>query len=109
MITDAWLADKQLARNDYKHTVVDVPEFGQPAHEVLPRVHRVASLLKRWLLGTRQGALSAEHLDFHLDWFTFPFNRRKSKARGLVFYRLVEQAVSTPPQPYKRLRGGKPV
>jgi hypothetical protein len=73
----------------------------------MPAVHRVASLLKRWLLGTHQGAVSANHLDYYLDEFTFRFNRRTSRARGLLFYRLVEQAVQVDPVPYKRLVGGK--
>jgi hypothetical protein len=38
---------------------------------VLPRVHRVVGLLKRWLRGTHQGAVSAEHLDDYLNEFTF--------------------------------------
>ena len=59
---------------------------------LLPRVHRVASLLKRWLLGTHQGAVSREHLDYYLDEFTFRFNRRKSRSRAKLFYRLVQQA-----------------
>ena len=58
--------------------------------------HRVASLLKRWCLGTHQGAISKEHLPYDLDEFTFRFNRRTAKARGLLFYRLVTQAVRTP-------------
>lgn len=67
------------------------------ATELLPRVHLVASLLKRWLLGTHQGAVSPEHLDYYLDEFTFRFNRRTSKSRGLLFYRLLQQAVSLGP------------
>jgi len=64
---------------------------------LLPRVHRVVSLLKRWLLGTRQGAIGQEHLDYYLDEFTFRFNRRKSTSRGKLFYRLVQQAVQVEP------------
>ncbi len=66
----------------------------QPAGaHLLPRVHRVVSLLKRWLLGTPQGAVGHEHLDSSLDEFTFRFNRRKSASRGKLFYRLAQQAV----------------
>lgn len=76
---------------------------------MLPRVHRVASLLKRWLLGTHQGAVSREHLDYYLDEFTFRFNRRTSRSRGLLFYRLLERAVAVDAVPYaamvKGLRG----
>jgi transposase-like protein len=64
---------------------------------LLPRVHRVVSLLKRWLLGTHQGAIASEHLDYYLDEFTFRFNRRKSASRGKLFYRLIQQAVQVPP------------
>ena len=73
------------------------------ANHLLPRVHRVVSLLKRWLLGTHQGAIGHEYLDYYLDEFTFRFNRRKSRHRGKLFYRLVQQAVQTEPVPYDRL------
>ncbi len=71
---------------------------GKTASILLPRVHRVASLLKRRSLGTHQGAVSREHLDYYLDEFTFRFNRRCSRAK--LFYRLVQQAVATPPVRY---------
>jgi transposase-like protein len=74
---------------------------------LLPRVHRVASLLKRWLLGTHQGAVRFKHLDYYLDEFTFRFNRRKSASRGKLFYRLLQQAVEIPPAPYNSIVGGK--
>src|SRR5947209_20481005 len=70
------------------------------ASELMPRVHRVASLLKRWLLGTHQGAVAPRHLPYYLDEFSFRFNRRKSKSRGKLFFRLMQQAVSTPPSTY---------
>ena len=66
----------------------------------MPRVHQVASLLKRWLLGTHQGAVARQHLPYYLDEFTFRFNRRKSKSRGKLFFRLMQQAVTTPPATY---------
>ncbi len=69
----------------------------------MPEVHRVASLLKRWLLGTHQGAVSHDQLDYYLDEFTFRFNRRRSHHRGLLFYRLLEGAIATDPHPYKAL------
>jgi transposase-like protein len=72
----------------------------QPAGEhLLPRVHRAVSLLKRWTLGTHQGAISHQHLDYYLDEFTFRFNRRTSASRGKLFYRLVQQAVQVGPAP----------
>ena len=70
---------------------------------LLPRVHRVISLLKRWLLGTHQGAVSDAHLDYYLDEFAFRFNRRHSKSRGKLFYRLAQQAVQIQTTPYKLL------
>ena len=75
----------------------------ETASELLPRVHLSASLLKRWLLGTHQGAVQPEQLDYYLDEFTFRFNRRDSRARGLLFYRLLHQAVRTEPHPYNAL------
>ena len=75
----------------------------EQAHEVMPRVHNVASLLKRWLLGTLQGGVQQQHLDYYLDEFTFRFNRRRSSARGLLFHRLAQQAVSVDPAPYRSI------
>ena len=74
-----------------------------PAHEAMPRVHTVASLLKRWLLGTLQGGIQHQHLDYYLDEFTFRFNRRRSRARGLLFHRLIEGALAADPHPYTTL------
>ena len=71
---------------------------------LLPRVHRVVSLLKRWLLGTHQGAIGQEHLDDYLNEFTFRFNRRKSASRGKLFYRLAQQAVQVEPTPFASLK-----
>jgi len=70
---------------------------------LLPRVHRVVSLLKRWLLGTHQGGISHAHLDYYLDEFTFRFNRRTSASRGKLFYRLAQQAVQVEPVPFMSL------
>ena len=76
----------------------------QPQGEhLMPRVHRVVALLKRWLLGTHQGAIGHEHLDYYLDEFTFRFNRRKSASRGKLLYRLVQQAVQIEPAPFESL------
>jgi len=76
---------------------------------LLPRVHRVVSLLKRWLLGTHQGAIGHDHLDYYLDEFTFRFNRRKSASRGKLFYRLVQQAVQVDPVTVTSLIRPQPV
>lgn len=73
------------------------------AAHLLPRAHRVISLLKRWLLGTHQGAVGADHLQDYLDEFTFRFNRRTSASRGKLFFRLAQQAVQTAPTTYDAL------
>ena len=95
--TDGWLGYEPLEGDGYRHEVSYLE--GQPARasKLLPRVHRVVSLVKRWILGTHQGAVSHEHLDSYLDEFAFRFNRRKSRSRGKLFYRLVQQAVAVPP------------
>jgi hypothetical protein len=74
-----------------------------PAHITMPGVHRVAALIQRWLLGTHQGAVQPAKLDHYLDEFVFRFNRRKSSSRGMLFYRLLEQAVVTSPVTYKQV------
>jgi len=99
--TDGWQGYAGVSAQGFHHRVTVVTGKRQPASELLPRVHLVASLLKRWLLGTHQGAVSREHLDYYLDEFTFRFNRRHSKNRGKLFYRLVQQAVAVEPAPYK--------
>lgn len=71
-----------------------------PAHESMPAVHRVAALLQRWLMGTHHGAVQPSQLDYYLDEFVFRFNRRTSGSRGLLFYRLLQQAVATGPVTY---------
>jgi len=101
--TDGWTGYDGLAALGYRHKVAIVAKSRKRADELLPHVHRVVSLLKRWLLGTHQGAISHDHLDYYLDEFTFRFNRRTSKSRGKLFYRLVQQAVQVAPQPYAAL------
>lgn len=95
--TDGWTAYPGLARHGYTHRPRVIRGSGRTASTLLPRVHRVAALLKRWLLGIHQGRVSRQHLDGYLDEFTFRFNRRTSRWRGKLFYRLVQQAVSVPP------------
>lgn len=105
--TDGWLGYIRVETLGYIHRVSNLKRSGRRAHEEMPRVHRVASLLKRWLLGTHQGAVRPEQLDYYLDEFTFRFNRRRSGGRGKLFYRLVQQAVGSVPVPYARIiRGG---
>jgi transposase-like protein len=106
--TDGWKPYQGLEALGYEHRISKLQgQRKEAATELLPRVHLVASLLKRWLLGTHQGATSPEHLDYYLDEFTFRFNRRKSASRGKLFYRLVQQAAQVPPAPYKLMVGGK--
>jgi transposase-like protein len=101
--TDGWLGYAPLDRNGYRHEVTFLKGKKKTPSELMPRVHRVISLLKRWLLGTHQGAVSRKHLDYCLDEFTFRFNRRRSKSRGKLFYRLAQQAVSVDPVTYDRI------
>lgn len=100
--TDGWQAYLTLPDHDYTHERIVMTDGNDPAHIAMPAVHRVASLLKRWLLGTHQGSVGPEHLDAYLNEFTFRFNRRTSTRRGLLFYRLIEQAVVTPPTTYQQ-------
>jgi len=101
--TDGWDGYSGLREKGYKHKVTRLRGHRKAASELLPRVHRVASLLQRWLLGTLQGAPSVEHLDYYLDEFTFRFNRRTSTHRGKLFWRLLQQAVVVAPAPYELL------
>lgn len=103
--TDGWEGYAGLTAKGYRHRVTVLERSKRSAVEVLPRVHLVASLLKRWLLGTHQGAVSFRHLEYYLDEFTFRFNRRTSRSRGKLFERLLEQAVAVEPVPYRMLTG----
>ena len=104
--TDGWAPYQGLERLGYSHSITRLKGKGKEAAvELLPRVHRVASLLKRWLLGTHQGAVGPAHLDYYLDEFTFRFNRRRSASRGKLFFRLLEQAVQVGPVTYHTLVG----
>ena len=73
---------------------------------VMPGPHLVSSLLKRWIAGTLHYRLSHRHMPYYLDEFSFRFNRRNSRARGMLFYRLLQQAVDTDPHPLKELIRG---
>jgi len=88
---DGYIHDRQIQRHQTE------------GEHLLPRVHRAVSLLKRWMLGTHQGAVGHDHLDYYLDEFTFRFNRRKSAFRGKLFYRLAQQAVRVEPAPFSAL------
>jgi transposase-like protein len=95
--TDGWHGYSKLPEYGYKHKITVLSSSGDPAHVSMPGVHRVSSLLKRWVLGTHQGSIVPRHLQSYLEEFTFRFNRRTSRSRGLVFRRLLEQAVVTGP------------
>ncbi len=84
-------------RDRYLHERTVLSSSGDPAHVSMPGVHRIASLLKRWILGTHQGSVIPAHLQSYLEEFTFRFNRRNSRSRGLVFRRLIEQSMVTGP------------
>lgn len=108
--TDGWNGYSHIESLDYLHEIIRKDE--NIGDNLLPHCHLVASLLKRWLLGTHQGAVSHDHLDYYLDEFTFRFNRRKSKHRGKLFYRLLQNAVQVDPVTFqllvKNVRGRKP-
>lgn len=98
--TDGWQGYASINKKGYDHEISLIRSRPREASKLLPRVHRVASLLKRWLLGTHQGAVEPQHLAYYLDEFTFRFNRRNCKNRGKLFYRLMQQAVATGPTTY---------
>ena len=97
---------QRLGTQGYRHTAINVAASGDPAHIAMPGAHRVAALLKRWLTGTPHYSVSDKHLDYYLDEFAFRFNRRNASARGLLFHRLLQQAVNTDPHPYHELTAG---
>lgn len=107
VITDGLPAYRSMT--GYTHQAIVIGKHSKQASKLLPRVHRVVSLLKRWLLGTHQGAIGHDHLNYYLDEFTFRFNRRTSTSRGKLFYRLVEQAMQVEPHPYRSLIRPQPV
>ncbi|GFP20008.1 hypothetical protein HKBW3S03_01511, partial [Candidatus Hakubella thermalkaliphila] len=108
VLTDGWQGYARLSHYGYTHEKASMSASGNPAQVTMPGVHRVASLRKRWLLGTHHGAVSNKHLDYYLGEYTFRFNRRTSKARGLLFYRLRQQSMQTSLTPYRQLVGGRP-
>jgi hypothetical protein len=101
--TDGWQAYWTVPEHGYTYERTVMRKQNDPAHVVMPGVHRVASLLRRWLLGTHQGAVSPVHLDAYLNEFTFRFNRRHSRRRGMLFYRLLEQSIAADPITYSSL------
>jgi transposase-like protein len=108
--TDGWAGYNQIGNRGYIHEAVRAS--AEVGDNLLPACNLVASLMKRWLGGTLQGAVSHEHLEYYLDEYTFRFNRRTSRYRGKLFYRLLQQAVATDVVTYetikKNIRGRKP-
>ena len=99
--TDGSAAYRSLGELGYDHQRTVMLGSDVPAHVSMAGVHRVASLVQRWILGTHHGSVQPEHLDAYLDEFVFRFNRRTSNSRGMLFYRLLQQAVATAPVTYQ--------
>jgi transposase-like protein len=99
--TDGWSGYSRLSSNEYTH--VSINNTNVKDADAIQIAHRVASLLKRWLVGTHHGAFSHKNLPYYLDEFTFRFNRRTSTSRGKLFYRLIQQALEIDPVPAKTL------
>ena len=106
VITDAWSGYNKVQDSGYKRIIHNLSASDDFAHVVMPGVHRMTSLLKRWILGTHQGSVSDKHLQAYLEEFTFRFNRRKSVSRGLVFCRLLEHSVLANPVTQTDIIGG---
>ena len=110
--TDGWRGYASISNHGYRHRVTLIKRRSEKSSELPPRAHRVIALLKRWLLGTHQGAVGIDHLQEYLDEFAFRFNRRKSRSRGKLFYRLAQQAVAIAPTTYREIvdskNSGKP-
>ena len=102
--TDGWEGYSQVSSKGFEHQVIQKTNL--VGDDPLPTCHRVIALFKRWLMGTYQGAVRHEHLDYYLDEYTFRFNRRTSQSRGKLFFRLVQQAVATEPIPRREIEGG---
>ncbi|MGB0092865.1 MAG: IS1595 family transposase, partial [Solirubrobacteraceae bacterium] len=104
VITDGWPSYPPATEGLYTLDATNVSESDKEAHELLPGTHLVFSLVKRWVLGTLQGSVSPEHLQAYFDEWVFRFNRRHSRSRGLLFYRLMRQAAAGDPLTYREMR-----
>ena len=103
LITDGWKGYTGISKSGYRHEIENKTKILE-GEEILPNVHRIASLLKRWLLGTHQNYIGKEYLSYYLDEYTFRYNRRKSNSRELLFQRLIEQGVVHKPVEYKLIK-----
>jgi len=102
IITDGWPSYNELISRGFQHKVQKATVKNED-QEVLPNVHRIASLLKRWLLGTHQSYLNKNKIEYYLDEYVFRYNRRTSKSRGLLFLRIIEQGVKAVPISYDNI------
>ncbi len=107
IISDGWKGYASLPAEGYQHIIHSKKDAASEV-DMLPNVHTIISLLKRWLLGTHQGAVSEKYMQAYLDEYTFRFNRRKSAQRGLLFYRLLECAMLVGPTTLDDLINRKP-
>jgi len=106
VVTDGWMGYHGLAKLGYNHerrSQRAARASGDDPNQLLPAPHRVASLAKRWLLGTHQGSVDDAHLIHYLNEFVFRFNRRRSRSRGMLFYRVLELAIKHGPVRYQDL------
>ena len=106
LVTDAWKGYNQVGKDGYTREIKNLSDSDDFAHVLMPGVHRLACLLKRWILGTHQGSVSGRHLQAYLEEYTFRFNRRNAKSRGLVFKRLIEHSLKTRPITQEDIVGG---
>jgi transposase-like protein len=106
LVTDGWRGYSKVNDYGYARDIKNISDSDDFAHVLMPGVHRLSSLLKRWILGTHQGSVSDMHLQAYLEEYTFRFNRRNSRSRGLVFKRLVEHSLATKPITQADIVGG---
>jgi transposase-like protein len=106
LVTDAWRGYNNVSDDGYTREIKNLSDSDDCAHVHMPGVHRLASLLKRWILGTHQGSVSGRHLQAYLEEYTFRFNRRNARSRGLVFKRLIEHSLLTKPITQADIVGG---
>ena len=108
VVTDGLPSYRRLAEKGYDHHPYVMSSGDEAVRKELDHIHLVISLLKRWLIGTHQGAIRPEHLQSYLDEFAFRFNRRLSLHRGKLFHRLIQQSVTLRPKNVKDLYTPKP-